>query len=98
MLQTVQYRNTGVILSVKPSIFSGDRVDLDVTQEVSAAQSTQTGVNVSPTFATRKVETKLTLQHGSTVLLGGLISDDRTDGDRGVPFLKDIPFLGQLQG
>jgi general secretion pathway protein D len=96
VLQTVQYRNTGVILSVKPSIFSGDRVDLDVTQEVSAAQSTQTGVNVSPTFATRKVETKLTLQHGSTVLLGGLISDDRTDGDRGVPFLKNLPFLGQL--
>ncbi len=96
VLQTVQYRNTGVILSVKPSIFSGDRIDLDVTQEVSAAQATQTGVNISPTIATRKVETKLTLEHGSTVLLAGLISDDRTDGNSGVPWLQDIPLLGRL--
>ena len=96
VLQTVQYRNTGVILTVKPSIFSGDRIDLDVTQEVSAAQSTVTGVTVSPTIATRMVETKLTLQHGSTVMLGGLISDDRTQGNTGIPLLKDIPVLGQL--
>lgn len=96
VLQTVQYRNTGVILNVKPSIFSGDRIDLDVSQEVSAAQSTVTGVNISPTFATRRVETKLTLQQGSTVLLGGLISEDRTGGQTGIPFLKDLPLLGQL--
>jgi general secretion pathway protein D len=96
VLQTVQYRNTGVILTVKPSIFSGDRIDLDVSQEVSAAQSTQTGVNVSPTFITRKVETKLTLQHGSTVVLGGLIANDQTDGSTGVPWLKDIPVVGYL--
>lgn len=96
VLQTVQYRNTGVILSVKPSIFSGDRIDLDVKQEVSAAQSTQTGVNNSPTFLTRNVDTKLTLEHGSTVLLGGLIADDRAGGNTGVPWLRDIPLLGQL--
>jgi general secretion pathway protein D len=96
VLQTVQYRNTGVILSVKPSIFSGDRIDLDVKQEVSAAQSTQTGVNNSPTFLTRNVDTKLTLEHGSTILLGGLIADDRSAGDTGIPWIKDIPLLGQL--
>jgi len=96
VLQTVQYRNTGVILSVKPSIYSGDRVDLDILQEVSAAQTTVTGVNISPTISTRKVETKLTLQHGSTVLLGGLISSDQSIGDAGVPGLKEIPLVGQL--
>lgn len=96
VLQTVQYRSTGVILSVKPSIFSGDRIDLDVSQEVSAAQSTVTGVDISPTISTRKVDTKLTLQHGSTVLLGGLIADGRTFGDSGVPGLKDIPVIGSL--
>lgn len=96
VLQTIQYRNTGVILNVKPSIFSGDRIDLDVKQEVSAAQETSTGVNNSPTFLTRNVDTKLTLEHGSTVLLGGLISDDRSTGDKGVPWLMRIPLIGQL--
>jgi len=96
VLQTVQYRNTGVILSIKPNIFSGDRIDLDVNQEVSAAVATTTGVNNSPTFLTRNIDTKLTLEHGSTVLLGGLISDDRASGARGVPWLMDIPVLGQL--
>ncbi|HEX4870784.1 MAG TPA: secretin N-terminal domain-containing protein, partial [Nevskiaceae bacterium] len=96
VLQTIQYRDTGVILKVKPTIHSGDRVDLDVSQEVSAAQATTTGVDTSPTFATRKLETKLTLQNGSTVLLGGLISSDQSAGDTGVPFLKDIPLLGRL--
>jgi general secretion pathway protein D len=96
VLQTVQYRNTGVILSIKPNIFSGDRIDLDVNQEVSAVVATTTGVNNSPTFLTRNIDTKLTLEHGSTVLLGGLISDDRASGARGVPWLMDIPVLGQL--
>ncbi|HMO45609.1 MAG TPA: secretin N-terminal domain-containing protein [Rubrivivax sp.] len=96
VLQSIQYRNTGVILNIKPSIFSGDRIDLDVKQEVSAAQSTTTGVNNSPTFLTRNVDTKLTLQHGSTVLLGGLIADDRSTGDSGVPWLMRLPLIGQL--
>lgn len=96
VLQTIQYRNTGVILNIRPSIFSGDRIDLDVKQEVSAAVETVTGVNNSPTFLTRNIDTKLTLEHGSTVLLGGLISDDRTTGDKGVPWLMRIPVLGQL--
>lgn len=98
ILQTVQYRNTGVILKVKPVIHSGNRVDLEVVQEVSAAQNTVTGVNNSPTISTRKLETKMTLQSGSTVLLGGLISNDTSKGDAGIPGLKDVPVLGSLFG
>ncbi|MCX2865121.1 hypothetical protein OOZ63_25155 [Paucibacter sp. PLA-PC-4] len=96
VLQTIQYRNTGVILKVKPVIHSGDQVDLEVQQEVSAAASTNTGVNNSPTFSTRKLETKLTLKNGATVLMGGLISNDNTQGSAGIPLLKDIPGLGAL--
>ena len=96
LLQTVQYRSTGVILKVKPVIHSGDQVDLDVTQEVSQAQATETGVSSSPTFTTRKVDTKLTLRNGTTVLLGGLISEDSANGAAGIPFLKDIPVVGGL--
>ena len=93
-LQTIQYRNTGVILKVRPTIFSDDRVDLDVVQEVSAARQTSTGVNISPTFSQRKVETKLTLREGSTVMLAGLISSQDTRTETGVPLLKDIPVVG----
>lgn len=96
VLQTVQYRNTGVILKVKPVIHSNSQIDLDVTQEVSAAQSTTTGVSTSPTFGTRKLDTKLSLRDGATVLLGGLISNNSSRGDAGIPLLKDIPGLGQL--
>lgn len=98
ILQTVQYRSTGVILRVRPVIHAGDQIDLEVAQEVSAAQSTNTGVNISPTISTRKVETKLSLKHGSTVMLAGLISTTESDGDAGIPWLKDIPLLGVLFG
>ena len=94
--QSIQYKNTGVILNVKPVIHSGDRVDLDVSQEVSTAQATTTGVSTSPTFSTRKVQTKLSLRNGATILLGGLMSSNKSDGNAGIPLLKDIPVLGQL--
>ena len=96
VLQTIQYRSTGVILKVRPVIHSGDQIDLDVTQEVSTALTTNTGVSASPTFSTRKIDTKLTMRNGSTVLLGGLISEDSNRGGSGVPLLKDIPVLGYL--
>jgi general secretion pathway protein D len=96
VLQTIQYRTTGVVLKVKPVIHSGDQIDLDVTQEVSDAQSTKTGVADSPTFNTRKVDTKLTLRIGATVMLGGPISEEKSRGDSGIPFLKDIPVVGSL--
>lgn len=94
--QSIQYKNTGVILNVKPVIHSGDRVDLDVAQEVSAAQATTTGVSTSPTFSTRKVQTRLSLKNGTTVLLGGLMSSNKSEGNAGIPLFKDIPVVGQL--
>lgn len=96
VLQTIQYRSTGVILKVKPAIHSGDQIDLDVTQEVSAAQTTTTGVSTSPTIGTRKFDTKLTLRNGSTVMMGGLISEESSGGNAGIPGFKDIPLVGNL--
>lgn len=95
VLNSVQYRPTGVILRVKPVIHSGDQVDIEISQEVSSAAATETGVSDSPTFSTRRLETKLSMSNGSTVLLGGLVSSNTTDGSAGVPLLKDIPLIGQ---
>lgn len=96
VLQTVQYRSTGVILRVKPVIHAGGRIDLDVSQEVSAAQKNETGVDSSPIILTRRIETKLTVSDGNTLLLGGLMQEQRTAGNAGIPWLKDIPYAGRL--
>lgn len=96
ILQSVQYRSTGVILRVKPIIHAGDRIELEVSQEVSTAQSTTTGVSTSPTISTRRVDTRLSLKDGATVLLGGLMSSNQSKTKGGVPVLMDIPILGQL--
>jgi general secretion pathway protein D len=96
LTQTVQYRSTGVILRVRPVINSGNRMDLEIQQEVSSANTTTTGVSSSPTISTRRVDTKLSLRDGSTVLLAGLIDRKTSDSNSGVPFLKDIPLIGSL--
>jgi len=96
ILQTIQYRNTGVILKVRPIIHAGGRVELDVTQEVSSVADNQTGAASSPVFSTRKVETKLSVSDGNTVLMGGLMSQSDSGSKTGVPILKDIPLAGAL--
>lgn len=96
ILQTIQYRSTGVILRVKPIILAGGRLDLEVAQEVSSAAETTTGVSTSPTISSRRVETKLSLRDGGTVMLAGLISNDSTNGNSGIPGLKDVPGIGNL--
>ncbi|MEB0032814.1 secretin N-terminal domain-containing protein [Undibacterium sp. RTI2.1] len=94
--QTIQYKDTGIILKVKPVIHAGGRIDVDVSQEVSGASVTTTGVSSSPTFSNRKVDTKLSIQDGATVMLGGLISESNDKGNAGIPFVKDIPLIGGL--
>ncbi|MDE2367956.1 MAG: hypothetical protein KGN16_03210 [Burkholderiales bacterium] len=96
ILQTIQYRSTGVILKVRPVIHAGGRIDLDVEQEVSSASATLSGVTASPTIATRKISTKLSVTDGATVLLGGLMQETASNAETGVPLLKDVPVLGNL--
>lgn len=95
ILQTVQYRKTGILLNIKPIVYSDDRVDLELRQEVSEAQplGANAGVN-SPAIFNRSVSTSLSLKDGSAILIAGLMSQKRTDSNSGIPFLKDIPLLG----
>jgi general secretion pathway protein D len=95
IIQNITYRNTGVILKVKPVVYSNNQIDLEISQEVSSATTTRTGVTSSPTLDTSKLETKLTLRDGEPALIGGLIRTTRSDGHAGIPFLKDVPVLGQ---
>jgi len=95
--QQVQYRKTGVLLAVRPVIHSGRRVDLEISQEVSNVSSETSGGGAipSPTIANRKIETSIGLKDGGSILLGGLIGKDKTNGYSGVPILSDIPIVGR---
>ncbi|MBM5573534.1 secretin N-terminal domain-containing protein [Deefgea sp. CFH1-16] len=95
VLQTIQYRQTGVQLKVRPVIHAGGRIDMEVMQEVSSPQQTTTGVSTTPTFATRRLDTRLTARDGRTIVLGGLMDQANEEGDAGIPYLKDIPVIGQ---
>lgn len=94
VLQTVQYRQTGVILRVKPTIYGEDRVNIEVSQEVSNQVNAVSGAITSPTIQNRSIATELSLQDGATAVLGGLISNSYTKGNTGIPYLKDVPILG----
>lgn len=94
-LQTVQYRPTGVLLNITPIIYGDDRVDMTITQEVSDVHDNPNAAIGSPIISTRTVSTTLTLADGRSAILGGLMEDSFGKSNRGVPFLKDIPLLGQ---
>lgn len=96
LINTVDYRNTGVILNVTPRITGDNRVVLDVAQEVSSVAKTITSGIDSPTIQQRKFESTLVLDNGSVVALGGLISRSRTHNDVGMPGLSKVPYLGAL--
>lgn len=94
ILQSIQYRKTGVLLEIEAVVHSGSRVDLKVSQEVSEAAPTDTSDISSPSIFSRKLQTSLSLSDGESTLLGGLISSSRTDGKTKVPLLGDLPLVG----
>jgi general secretion pathway protein D len=97
LLQSIQYRKTGIILSVKPTVYSDDRVDLDLSQEVSEALPLGEGDNLgSPSIFNRTVETSLSLRDGGSSIIGGLMSTRNTSSGNGIPYLKDVPLIGNL--
>ncbi|HQT75524.1 MAG: type II secretion system protein GspD [Rhodospirillales bacterium 20-64-7] len=99
VVSSINYQQTGVILEVTPRVNSGGLVTMDVMQDVSNVVSTLTtpGIN-SPTFSERNVTSRVVVQDGQTIGLAGLITDNSTEGNQGIPWLKDVPLLGLLAG
>ena len=96
VVNNVQYQPTGVILTVTPHINAGGLVTLDIEQEVSDVLQTTSSTINSPTFQQRKIKTKVIVQDGDTISLAGLISEKKTKGNSGIPYLQEIPLLGTL--
>ncbi|MBV9735688.1 MAG: type II secretion system protein GspD, partial [Acidisphaera sp.] len=99
VVNSVEYQPTGVIMQVTPRVNSGGLVTLDVDQEVSDVDTTvNTNGIQSPAFLTRNVSSRVVVQDGQTLGLAGLIRENITRGNTGIPFLKDIPLLSLLAG
>lgn len=94
---SVQYLNTGVTLDVKPRVNPGGLVYLDIQQEVSNPGPTPPG-GQNPPINQRLIQTQVAVQSGDTLLLGGLIQDNQTSGDTGLPLISKVPFLRNLFG
>ena len=93
---SVSYLTTGVILKVVPRVNPGGLVYLDVSQEVSTP--TTQDKNGNYTIADRSMQTEVAVQSGQTVLLGGLIQQNDSNDDNGIPGLNRVPILGRLFG
>ena len=96
IINSVEYRDTGVIMLVTPRVNSGGLVTLDISQEVSDVATTTSSTIDSPTFNQRLIRTRVAVQDGQTVGMAGLIRDMDSQGNSGIPLIKDIPLLGSL--
>lgn len=92
--QTIERKEVGVKLRIKPQINIDNTVRLDIVQEVSSIADSATASDVITNK--REIKTKVMVEDNGLVVLGGLIGDETTTSDQRVPFLGDIPGLGRL--
>ena len=93
----IQYRSTGIILTVTPHITETGLVSMEISQEVSEqASEILVGGEFYPSFFDRSVNTTLTVKDNQTIVIGGLIRQTKSQGMTGVPYLMKIPIIGFL--
>jgi general secretion pathway protein D len=96
IVNSIDYRNTGIILHVVPRINVNGNVRLDIDQEISnVAPSSVASGTLTPTVSQRRVRSSVVVGSGQTVVLAGLISDSRTGDREGIPVLDQIPGIGK---
>jgi general secretion pathway protein D len=101
VVNTIDYRQTGIILRVAPRVNANGNVRLDIEQEISqvvagSATAAGTAANTTPTISVRKIKSSVAVAAGQTVLLAGLIQESRTLNRSGIPVLDQIPKVGDL--
>lgn len=92
----VDRQDVGITLRLTPQISSGDFVTLKIFTEVSDLVPGTSSSTLGPTTTVRTSQTTVITKDSQMVVIGGLMSDDLTDGETGIPYLKDIPVLGHL--
>jgi general secretion pathway protein D len=95
LINTIDYRNTGVILRVAPRINVNGNVLLNIEQEISNIADNINATTLTPTISQRKVKSSVAVTSGQSVLLGGLISEIQDRSRQGIPLVEEIPILGE---
>ncbi|MET4346566.1 general secretion pathway protein D [Bradyrhizobium sp. RT9a] len=97
VVNTIDYRNTGIILKVSPRVSVNGTVRLDIEQEISNVPPTSAN-SLTPTVSERRVKSQIAVANGQTVLLAGLISEQQSGSRNALPVLDQIPGLGDAFG
>jgi len=95
IINSIDYRSTGIILRVIPRVSPNGNVRLDIEQEISQATNA-TASTLTPTVSQRKVKSSVSVANGQTVLLAGLIQEKNELDRGGIPLLDQIPKVGDL--
>ena len=94
---SIEFKKVALQLEVVPLINSEKEVSLDILQKIdSLAGTTRIDNNDIPNIATRYIRTNVSAPNGSTIVLGGLITDSKTKNTSGIPILDRIPLFGYL--
>ena len=94
--QSIERKDTGIILKIKPQISEGEYIKLDIYQEISAVKDFGTATNPSLGSTKRSAKTSVVVKNTDTVVIGGLIQDTDQVTESKIPFFGDIPFMGWL--
>jgi general secretion pathway protein D len=97
VIKTFEYKDVGITLEITPHISQGGLVRLEINSEFTKLLETVTSTSTdTPTTAKRKAETVVSMNSGSTIVIGGLIRDDKVTVETKVPLVGDVPLLGAL--
>lgn len=94
---SITYKDTGVLLSVTPSVNAGNLITMQINQSISDVGSIDSATG-QRSFLQRMISSKVSVRTGETIVLGGLIRDNKGDGRQGIPWLQDVPVVGALFG
>lgn len=92
----IEYRKTGVNLTVVPTVNAQGTIIMEIQQDISNESPDGSSINGSPSIFERKISTEVVAGDGQTVILGGLISENNSTNSNAVPLLGSIPVLGHL--
>jgi general secretion pathway protein D len=94
VVNTIDYKNTGIILRVLPRANASGNVVLEIEQEISSIAAGTAAGSLTPTISQRRVKSSIAVASGQTVLLAGLITETENKQRQGIPGLDAIPVLG----
>ena len=96
IVNSVEYKNTGVILRVTPRVSANGVVNLQIEQEISGVVRNSSEDSLTPTISQRRVKSQIAINNGQTVVLAGLIQEQIEKNKQGIPIISDVPYIGDL--